>query len=285
MAQQPSWIKKVNFITKFISNPCHASWYLYFETALTPTGHLVVALLSFGMDDVIRGYFRPKNLRTMRHGRKGKRGKKRRFEIPEIGEEIGKHLPGAERARGRSVSQGVKNFWIIDGVLQRLLFWWMVIDVTTDFFFEWMSAIQKEAHCSAQNAAGFAAEGGEQIILGIVGWDFLLAGIEHYEQNGAQWDLSGGSVPEGDYTFVVAGKVRASPNAPAPTFTARIIIDGPDGGIYSGQPVSLSTLTPSDFVVSCTFRGPSFMQAQASTFFGNAIVEEVHVFCQGTGPA
>lgn len=150
----PSYIdRKVNqvqSIIKFFEDPCQAPWTVYFELALEPAGHVVIELLSFGLDDVIRGYFRPKGI--YRRGRTGILARKfgKWAGIPEIGEMIGSHLPGAETMRGRTVSQGVRFLWIVDGVLQRIMFWWMIADLLTDFLYEWTSAINKTEYCQSR---------------------------------------------------------------------------------------------------------------------------------------
>ena len=150
----PNFIEKkiteVQSIVKFFEDPCQAPWSVYFELALAPAGHVVIELLSFGLDDIIRGYFRPKGL--YRRGRTGRlaRALGKYAGIPEIGEMIGAHLPGAETIKGRMVSNGVRFMWIVDGVLQRVLFWWMVVDLLTDFLYAWTSAINKTEYCQSR---------------------------------------------------------------------------------------------------------------------------------------
>lgn len=143
----PSYIDQVNTVLRWWENPCDAPWTLYAELALPAAGEAALNLLAFGLDDIVRGYFRPKGLRTGRHGRKGRKSGRRGGGIPEVGEEIGKRLPGAEQARGRHVSEGVKNLWMVDGVIQRGLFYWMIADVTLDFFATWLSAVQESEVC------------------------------------------------------------------------------------------------------------------------------------------
>jgi len=157
MPQQPSWINKVNAIVKYFENPCDAPWSIYFETALPAAGEAIMVLLDFGFDDVVRGAFRPKGLRSGRHTRRGRKGGLGKFAIPEIGEMLGAALPGAKAASGRKVTQGVKNLWLFDGVLQRLLWYWLVADVSVSFFYNWTSAIQQSEFCKKQGAGAALA--------------------------------------------------------------------------------------------------------------------------------
>lgn len=150
MARAPGIIDKVNAVLKYFENPCDAPWTIYFETALPALGEAIITVLSFGFDDVVRGALRPGGLRSGRHfrGRKGGGGLGRA--IPEVGEMLGAMLPGAKAAKQRSVTQGVKNLWLLDGVIQRALWYWLVADVTATFAFEWTSAINESRFCQAQ---------------------------------------------------------------------------------------------------------------------------------------
>ena len=150
-------ITRVQSVVKFFEDPCQAPWSVYFELALTPAGKVVIELLAFGFDDVVRGYFRPRGIyRRTRGGRLARKFGKF-LGIPEIGEMIGSHLPGAHTIKGRVVSNGVRFMWLVDGVLQRAMFWWMIADLLTDFLYEWTSAIAKTEYCRRQSLSGAIA--------------------------------------------------------------------------------------------------------------------------------
>lgn len=138
--------KKWNRVSKFMANPCDAPTMAYVETFFPAAGKAVITLLSFGLDDVARGFFRPKGLYPK--GCLG-RNKRRRgaIGIPEVGEEIGKRIPGAETVKSRQYGGLEKNLWLLDGLAQRVLFWFMVIDVITDFSYDWTSGIYKKKFC------------------------------------------------------------------------------------------------------------------------------------------
>ncbi len=157
MPRVPTFFNKVNAIVKFVQNPCNAPWTIYFETALPAAGEAILTLLDFGFDDVVRGALRPRGLRSGRHLRRGRRGRRGGAGIPEIGELIGAALPGSQEAKGRKVTQGVKNLWLVDGVLQRILWYWLVVDVSVNFFYNWASAIQETEFCSSQGVGAALA--------------------------------------------------------------------------------------------------------------------------------
>lgn len=165
----PQYLDQVNSVIRWWENPCDAPWTLYAELAREPLGDAILTLLAFGLDDVARGFLRPKGIgRVGRHARKGRRGR-RGVGIPEIGEMIGRNWPGAEDLRQRSVSDGVKKLWLVDGVIQRGLFWWMIADVTLTFLADWLTAVQESEVCSRQRV-GSALWNSAPTVGAIQGW-------------------------------------------------------------------------------------------------------------------
>lgn len=143
----PGYIDKVNGVMSYLEHTCDLNWMLYLELAAPAAGHALLTLVEFDFADVVRGALRPRGLRSHRHGRRGRRGGRGLPGIPEFGELIGKNIPGSNDYRGRQVSAGAKQLWILDGVIQRLLWYWLVVDVTIDFFYEWSSAIMQSEYC------------------------------------------------------------------------------------------------------------------------------------------
>lgn len=160
----PSYVKKrlgkINAAASFAMQSCEVPFSVYFETFRPAAGKGLITLLSFGLDDVARGYFRPKGVYPRRHlGRKTRKGGS--VYLPEFGEEIGKRLTGAEEVKARKFGAYEKSLWILDGVFQRVMFWLMVADVGTDFLYDWMSGIFQQGYCrtSGQGTGLYSAKG------------------------------------------------------------------------------------------------------------------------------
>lgn len=145
------FVNKVNTVVDFFEFRCLGDWFIYVETAIPPVGTAVLALLDFDWDDIVRGFLRPYGPRTrLRIGRgSGGRGHHilERFEIPEIGELIGKNLPGAKIIKSRPVAFAEKLFWTLDGLAQTGLFWWMILDITATFFYNWALGVFRSEEC------------------------------------------------------------------------------------------------------------------------------------------
>lgn len=164
-----------NTVIDYAESDCHPDWNIYVETLFPALGEAVLVLLSFGLDDVLRGYFRPAggrgfgglgraSRRTRRLTRAQRARGLLRGGIPEIGELIGRHLPNAEVVRGRNIGRGERWLWRVDGIAQRGLWYWMVADVTEDFLVNWTTALLESEECNCPDAAGIRATGPAGII-------------------------------------------------------------------------------------------------------------------------
>lgn len=164
-----AWVRRWNTILQVTEFNCNNDAIILLETALPALGQLFLALIGFDWDDIARGFLRPMGLRQRRTTRTGDGRKKRnkrkskwfgriKFEIPEIGELIGKNIPGAKLIRARQVSPLGRALWVIDGLAQRAVYHWMVIDVFTEFYYNWMSGFMTSRRCDYGGNGGFRCE-------------------------------------------------------------------------------------------------------------------------------
>ncbi|MEM1544697.1 MAG: hypothetical protein QW795_08450 [Candidatus Bathyarchaeia archaeon] len=196
-----------NTLIRFASFACDdLTWWIYVETAMKPLGELVLALIDFDWDDILRGFLRPTGIRS-RPGVLSELAESFlvKFEIPELGEVIGAHLPGARIVKRFTSHPATRALFKIDAMAQRALFYWMVLDVTTDFFYNWSlglfrtrvcaasSVASSYIYCSSQTSRG--AKNGEWGILnpvfifcrrwhkggGVADWTFFKWGHKYYD--------------------------------------------------------------------------------------------------------
>jgi len=196
-------VDRVNYITDVWDDPCGADWVVYVESFGAASLNLAISLATFGLDDVVRAAARPKNVRQRpKLRRSGNSPRSRVPGLPEPGDEIGKRLPGAYELRQRTVSDGVRNLWILDGVLQRALWWWMVVDLSTQFAFDFTSQLYKSEACEKADSA-YAKGTGPAAVAAIQGWQASNLGPPDTERGNIAW--SGGAarldVETGQYTY------------------------------------------------------------------------------------
>lgn len=214
----PGYFDKVNYVIDSWTNACEAPWYIYIETMLPAALEAFITLMTFGWDDVIRGYWRPRGLRSRRHGRKGRKGRRFPRLFPEIGEEIGKRLPGAEKVKGRKWKAGGVTLWRIDGVAQRILFWWLVVDVTVDFAFNWTSLLYQTEWCKNIALGRFSYQNTLDNVVPMQHWTTIPYDSEDYEQGPPSWGFIRGNT--GSVYATVAAAIQVEPTAGGPPITA-----------------------------------------------------------------
>ena len=270
---------KINGIIEDIENPCFAPWYVYLRLAKKPLFNAVIALLLFGFDDVIRGYFRPAPLRAKPHMRRGRPRIPRRPGLPEIGEWVGRNLPGAAEAAGRRISAGQSILWMLDGVAQRGLWYWLVLDVSTDFVYGWASAVQESEFCRKQNIpfchwksvpdANWFSPANAWTTIGTT----ILVNCKEpaTSQNGSFW---AGNLP---FNAIVAAKMTPLSDPPG-KFEIRIGVTNQPKVIYNTDD---NPLTLENQLVAKEFSHQSPILAQYRTN-GGVFKGEVDCICQAT---
>ncbi|MEM2567980.1 MAG: hypothetical protein QXH20_05850 [Candidatus Bathyarchaeia archaeon] len=157
LASWPSkFLNKVNTIVQFSEFSCSQNYfYLYVTMALPAAGEFVLALLDFDWDDIVRAYIRPKGLRIRNLIPSLILDKY--LDVPELGEAIGVRIPGAKIVKGITDKSGLRVLFIFDAILQKLFYYWMIIDLTADFFYYWSAGIFRSRICpeSSDSAAWY----------------------------------------------------------------------------------------------------------------------------------
>lgn len=141
------WFRRLNTIVDFFEWSCDVPFVLYVELMLPALGEAVLTLLEFDWDDVLRGALRP-------YGPAGRKSlvfdplkRKWQFELPELGEEIGKRIPGARFIKANKFWAKTRFLWIIDSAIQRVFYYWLIADVLGDFLYNWTSGILRHPRC------------------------------------------------------------------------------------------------------------------------------------------
>lgn len=154
-----------NSVVFLWENPCNLTWVQYAQLAAPAAGRAVLTLLEFDLCDILRCIFRPAALPMGSKRRPGRRGKGRIPSPLGIPEYLCERYLNNPNIRNRPVADGVRFLWAIDGAIQRLLFWWMIADVTAEFFINWSTLIQSSEACRLKfggSAFGRAAPGPAQ---------------------------------------------------------------------------------------------------------------------------
>ncbi len=151
------WYKRLNTIVDFFEFSCGGNLVLYVQTLLPALGNMFLTLLDFDYDDVLRGMLRPYGPYARKSLVFSPRKAKWQWEVPELGEEIGKRIPGAKFIKASKVAQATRFLWIVDGIIQRAFYYWLLLDVVGEFLYNWASGILRSEACLQD---GFYVRGG-----------------------------------------------------------------------------------------------------------------------------
>lgn len=189
----PDSFDKVNFVIDAWTTGCDAPWYLYIETMKPAALAAFITLITFGWDDVARGFARPKGLDRRRTGKRKGKWAKARPRFPELGELLGGKLPGADEVKGMKWSDGLKTLWRIDAVMQQALFWWLVADVAEEFAFAWTSLLYESYWCQPDPQGRFSFRRSGFFAIPQYSWSKRGFGEEDYLNSPPWWGFNQGS--------------------------------------------------------------------------------------------
>ena len=219
-----SW-DKVNFVIDAWTTGCDAPWYIYIETAKPALLKAFITLITFGYDDVLRGYFRPRGLYRRRTGKRKGKFVRRIPRFPEFGNMLGTHLPGAFEVKGFKWNSLGKTLWRIDGAMEQIRFFWLVAGIVEDFAFEWTSLLYESFWCLDDAVGRFSYS-----VPGFFGlpndvWWIPTLQTRDYENAPPSWSgTRGRSGPRG-CTVTAAFQIEKNPGHPPPT-SFQVIVRG-----------------------------------------------------------
>jgi hypothetical protein len=178
--------RHLDWILNTLTDMCDAPITVWIQKLWKPLGKLILSWYAVDLKNIFTAWLRPGLYsiegRSNRHWGGGGRGKKRTgFKTPwrviqtvvgwDPNEIIGKALAGHDELRVRALPPGSAFMWIFEGVIERLLFYWSVIDLGTEFVYEWMSSMEETKYCMASRDAVFLGRCGPYLLFPILGWD------------------------------------------------------------------------------------------------------------------
>lgn len=142
------YFDRLNTIIDYFEWTCTEDWTIFVHVFLPAAGELVLGLLSFDWDDVARGFLRP-------YGAVGRKTlvaspelAKWEFEVPELGEEIGKRIPGAKFIKANRWWGKTRFLWQIDAFVQRGLYYWLLVDLVSEFLYNYSTGVLRSEVCA-----------------------------------------------------------------------------------------------------------------------------------------
>ena len=225
---------KVNFTIDAWTQACEAPWYIYVETLKPALLAAFITLITFGWDDVLRGWARPPDRHSRRRSGKGrKKGRRRLRGIPEFGEMTGRHLPGSEAVKGINWSATAKALWRIDTVAQMAAFGLLIAEVTIDFGFEWSTLLYDTRWCKDSARGRFSwQKGGRELVVPEV-WNEIAYTSKDYQFPFPNWIVTFGNtgIKGATISFSIDWEPLI-PGAPPTSYSSRLV-DKITGQVFS----------------------------------------------------
>lgn len=207
MPRPPGIIDRVNYVIDFWEDPCTAPWTVYAETALPALGDLAIAFIEPSPTDVLRAYVKPRGARSA--GRFG--GYLKEAEtlekgplIPDSSELIGERVPFKAKFDAPVLRERFRAFWIIDGAIQRILWYYLLADLISEFLYDWTTLIMQSQQCSIDRGGSALLTRAEQFIFFTGVWH-PISPMTVEKSWGAVHGLVDGTITFEDETGIITG--------------------------------------------------------------------------------
>ncbi|HEU01762.1 MAG TPA: hypothetical protein ENH89_15835 [Aurantimonas coralicida] len=282
----PDSFDKVNFVIDAWTTGCDAPWYIYVETMKPALLAAFITLVTFGWDDVLRGYFRPRGLYKRRSSKRKRKWTRRLPRFPEVGNTLGKQLPGSTEVRGTKWSSLGKTLWRIDGAMEMVRFFWLVAAITEDFAFDWTSLLFESYWCQDDPPNHFSWHSDTFGIIADEAWSLMNFPIKDYQTAPPFWFGIRGSTGPDPVTVSAGVSVRTRPPFDPPTSIRCVVrnrdtheiygdsgtndeLENGEGSVVVSGAVPRSTF----FTVNVWMEGTSFADAGDGVVLAEQIVQ------------
>jgi hypothetical protein len=200
----PNWLDKVNFIIETMLDPCDAPMTVYVTTLWPGAIDMFVSYYEVDFSNILVNLYRWRYIvprtRTTRKGRKGRKNNKKgwrrvlqRFVDFDQDDWISRKIERFSRLPKRQASTTFAKLLIVEGVVERVNFWFFMVGLVTDFLYSWSSLLRKSIYCQAQGDNVLLADGPDQTRIGITGWHGLNLSNVRKQRGKVSWNYSSGT--------------------------------------------------------------------------------------------
>jgi hypothetical protein len=260
--ESPDFEIKVNTIIDFWSNPCNAPWTVYVETLYPALGRMLLVLVDTSLLDLLKTYLEPRQGST--RGPRRKKGRRRggRIGIPDPAVMIAKLIPGRSMWEGMDIGANARFLWQIDGIIDRGLWYWLIVDATTEGFYWWAVGIQEERFCQPTNRPGIFCTNPHPLATAFLGLWYPSTGWNISWKDGTfDYFIASLNTPSGNIAFTYRAKYVNEGNAWG-TAGVRLRFAGPD----LVKEIVVPPKSEAELVMTGTFKGgPIYALEQRST--------------------
>lgn len=281
MPDPPGFLNKFQFIKYFALNTCHHPFTLYVEFAFPPAVEASHSLLMLDLPQIARSLFRPKGIRTKRHGRKApkKRGGLSKG-VPDWNDLVAIEVKETFDVGERVVTDGVKQLWTFLDKFESILGKLFIVEVVEEWLYKWALLIDANDRAPCEGYAAVRAEGG--------GTFASHHGVATVGGADAVWSTGGAGcfngtvfMPVGEWFVTLTATVTnlGSGTGGTDPVTAIVGIMGDDGHFLHGvsRVVQLSYLQSQDVIVTAFFHQGEQNSCVFVVFIPDETTSQIHL--------
>lgn len=182
-----------NFIKRAVLHPCARPWYVYVETFFPAFVELAITVTLFDIEDAIRSH----GEKIVAEGRGG--GRRRGRHAPKF------RISTKELGIARYALLGLRTILIVTKPLELIGFTWLLFSAVDDFFYNWMTLLEKSDFCTQPIESGpLTRSRGPGFISILPGG--APVGLATIDQNRGAWATSQitATLPQGLFTCIWA---------------------------------------------------------------------------------
>lgn len=168
--QERGFFGSLNTIRVLTESTCADKWDILIETALPAAGNALYMLIIPDPDEILENYLQPRGRRgTAKRAKQGfgrRQGTRwgqlrwwQKIGFPDVDQIIADILPGRDFFAGRQAGAPERWIWRGIDILDRGLWYWMLLDLSANFVVEWGSGIMESRFCTSPMGALFSGFG------------------------------------------------------------------------------------------------------------------------------
>lgn len=250
----PDLEDRLPFIWRQFVDPCDAPITVWLQAMWPALLHAIIAWYAIDLIQIFRTMWKPPlwgmRFRGSRHkapsGPSKKKGFKKRFKdiiTFDVNDWVGHALNPFETGEMIELLPGEIWFWTGIDLIVIGAFYYSVIDITTEFLFEWTAAVAATRYCHARDDAVLLASAPGYELLGIFGWDPMgildpvkMRNITFFNGYGVAQEISHGMVG------MAFGFKEEGSTVPDPWIESRLTcLTGPRAGSYQERRLASGT--------------------------------------------
>lgn len=252
-------IERINYVRRALMDTCDAPFQVYIESFLAAGWRALQQLYAFDLAQIVTGFVGatwfsragrastgPASGGRAAHarGRGGKRGgaprtwlsRARQWLNWDPYDAMGRNTAGWLDLGPSNPPLGAAALWTVFGILERALWIVLIIDVVSEFIYNFAAGIYESEACQANRTPWLFADGPDQTASGLLEvWPIGCPAI-HKQRGPLGWNIFGGFIGNGGGQCIFSAGIEPTSIPPPPGWSGRcVVIHEATGQLFKGN--------------------------------------------------